>query len=61
MDGWGIGYFGVNEAGHVTVHPAKDPDQGLDLFELAMDMEAQGVTLPAGTARSMPRRACTCP
>jgi len=46
VEGWGIGYFGVNERGHVTVHPDKDPERGLDLFELAMDLEAQGVGLP---------------
>ncbi|HEX2093692.1 MAG TPA: biosynthetic arginine decarboxylase [Longimicrobiaceae bacterium] len=46
IGGWGIGYFGINEHGHVTVHPTKDPERGLDLFELAMDLEAQGVGLP---------------
>jgi arginine decarboxylase len=46
IEGWGIGYFDVNEHGHVTVHPTKDAERGLDLFELAMDMEAQGVGLP---------------
>jgi arginine decarboxylase len=44
--GWGIGYFGVNARGRVTVHPTKDQSRGLDLFELAMDMDAQGVKLP---------------
>ena len=46
VDGWGIGYYGVNEEGHVTVHPSKDPEQGLDLYDLAVDMEEQGVGLP---------------
>ena len=46
VEGWGIGYFGVNERGHVTVHPTKDPESGLDLYELAMDLDAQGVGLP---------------
>jgi arginine decarboxylase len=46
LDGWGIGYFGINGKGHVTVHPTKDEARGLDLFELAMDMDAQGVKLP---------------
>jgi arginine decarboxylase len=46
IDGWGVGYFKVNEAGHVAVHPSRDPDRGLDLFEIAMDLEAQGVVLP---------------
>jgi arginine decarboxylase len=46
VDGWGIGYFGINEKGHVTVHPTREGPRGLDLFELAMDLEAQGVGLP---------------
>jgi arginine decarboxylase len=46
VDGWGIGYFGINDRGHATVHPTRDPEHGLDLFELAMDMDAQGVRLP---------------
>ncbi len=46
VEGWGIGYFGVNEKGHVTVHPTKTPERGLDLFELAMDLEAQGIRMP---------------
>ena len=46
VDGWGIGYFGINPRGHVTVHPTKDPQRGLDLFELATDLEQQGVGLP---------------
>ena len=46
MSGWGQGYFRVNEAGHVTVHPDGNPKRGLDLFQLAMDLNAQGVGLP---------------
>jgi len=46
VEGWGVGYFGINERGRVTVHPTRDPARGLDLFELAMDMDAQGVGLP---------------
>jgi arginine decarboxylase len=46
IDGWGIGYFDINRKGHVTVHPTKETSHGLDLFELAMDMDAQGVRLP---------------
>ena len=46
VEGWGIGYFDINERGHVTVHPTKDTNRGLDLFELAMDLQAQGIGLP---------------
>ncbi len=46
VEGWGVGHFDINEAGHVTVHPTRDPEQGLDLFEIATDLEAQGLGLP---------------
>jgi arginine decarboxylase len=43
---WGKGYFGVNDAGHVTVHPNKRPDQSLDLKELADQLQTRGIQLP---------------
>jgi arginine decarboxylase len=46
MTGWGLGYFRVNPEGHVTVHPDANRKRGLDLFQLAMDLNAQGVGLP---------------
>jgi arginine decarboxylase len=46
MSGWGLGFFRVNAEGHVTVHPGADPKRGLDLYHLAMDLNAQGVGLP---------------
>lgn len=46
MSGWGLGYFKINAEGHVTVHPDADPKRGLDLYQLAMDLNAQGVGLP---------------
>ncbi len=46
VEGWGVGYFGINDAGHVTVHPTHDPEKGLDLYEIAQDLAAQGVALP---------------
>jgi arginine decarboxylase len=46
MSGWGQGYFRINEMGHVTVHPDGNPKRGLDLFQLALDLNAQGVGLP---------------
>jgi arginine decarboxylase len=47
IEGWGLGFFDINEAGHVVVRPdrAKE-DRELDLFELANDLEEQGVGLP---------------
>jgi arginine decarboxylase len=46
MPGWGLGFFRVNAEGRVTVHPDGNPKRGLDLFQLAMDLSAQGVGLP---------------
>jgi arginine decarboxylase len=46
MAGWGLGYFRINAEGHVMVHPDANRKRGLDLFRLAMDLNAQGVGLP---------------
>lgn len=47
VDGWGAGFFDVSEAGHVVVRPDPEkPDKALDLYELAMDLEEQGIALP---------------
>jgi arginine decarboxylase len=47
IEGWGIGFFDINDAGHVVVRPDREKtDRELDLFELARDLEEQGVGLP---------------
>ena len=47
IEGWGIGYFDVNEKGHVVVRPDRArPERELDLFELGRDLEEQGVAMP---------------
>jgi arginine decarboxylase len=46
MHGWGLGFFRVNPEGHVTVHTDRKPGPGLDLYQLALDLNAQGVGLP---------------
>src|SRR5262245_17387538 len=43
---WGKGYFGVNAAGHVTVHPDKSPEHAIDLKELVDQLQARGIQLP---------------
>ena len=46
-EGWGGGYFDINAEGHVIVRPdRRHPERALDLLQLAMDLEEQGVTLP---------------
>jgi arginine decarboxylase len=47
VESWGIGFFDVNEQGHVVVRPDKShPERELDLYELSMDLDEQGVKLP---------------
>ena len=43
---WGHGYFSVNGAGHVQVHPTKDPAQAIDLKELIDRLQLRGISLP---------------
>lgn len=43
---WGKGYFGVNDLGHVTVHPDKNPEQAVDLKELVDQLQERGIQLP---------------
>ena len=47
IEGWGAGFFDVNADGRVIVRPDPElPAQTIDLFELAVDLEAQGIQLP---------------
>jgi arginine decarboxylase len=43
---WGKGYFSINSAGHVTVHPNKNPSQAIDLKELVDQLQTRGIQLP---------------
>ncbi|HEY0929734.1 MAG TPA: biosynthetic arginine decarboxylase [Gemmatimonas sp.] len=47
VEGWGAGYFDINDRGHVIVRPDPGhPNRTLDLRDLASDLEGQGVQLP---------------
>jgi arginine decarboxylase len=47
IDGWGAGFFDISEQGHVVVRPDADhPERQVDLFDVARDLEEQGVALP---------------
>src|SRR4051812_35541853 len=47
VEGWGAGFFDINEQGHVIVRPDKErPDYVIDLFEVTNDLEEQGMALP---------------
>jgi arginine decarboxylase len=43
---WGHGYFSVSDAGHVLVHPTKDPAAAIDLKELVDRLQLRGIHLP---------------
>jgi len=46
VERWGKGYFSIDEAGHMRVHPTKDPARSIDLKELADNLQARGIGLP---------------
>src|SRR5512133_2094416 len=47
VEGWGAGFFDINDQGHVIVRPDKDrPDHVVDLFDITNDLEEQGIALP---------------
>jgi arginine decarboxylase len=43
---WGKGYFAINKAGHLEVHPTKRADRSVDLKELIDQLQARGIQLP---------------
>ncbi|HEY9230438.1 MAG TPA: biosynthetic arginine decarboxylase [Gemmatimonadaceae bacterium] len=47
IEGWGAGFFDINEKGHVVVRPDNEqPDHVVDLYEITNDLEEQGIALP---------------
>ena len=43
---WGFGYFGVNEAGHLTVAPHKIPELAIDVFDVVSGQVRNQVSPP---------------
>ena len=43
---WGKGYFNINKAGHITVHPEKTADRSFDLKDLVDNLQHRGIQLP---------------
>ncbi len=43
---WGKGYFSINKAGHLQVHPTKRGERHVDLKELIDQLQARGIQLP---------------
>ncbi len=47
IEHWGEGYFAINAAGHVCVHPDGRPaGAGVDLFDLSAQIQEAGMALP---------------
>jgi arginine decarboxylase len=46
IDNWGFEYFGVNEAGHLTVAPHKIPGLAIDAYEVVRAQARDGQTPP---------------
>ncbi|MEO6877788.1 MAG: biosynthetic arginine decarboxylase, partial [Gemmatimonadaceae bacterium] len=47
IEGWGAGFFDINDEGHVIVRPDKEhTDRVVDLYEITNDLEEQGIALP---------------
>jgi len=43
---WGKGYFSVNQAGHICVHPDKNPQRSIDLKQLVDQLQVRGIDPP---------------
>ncbi|MCS7033411.1 MAG: biosynthetic arginine decarboxylase [Phycisphaerae bacterium] len=43
---WGLGYFSINELGHVAVHPTQDPHVAIDLKKLVDELRQRDIQLP---------------
>ena len=46
MNGWGAGYFGINEKGNITVSPRRTAGPAVDLKELVDDLILKDLALP---------------
>ncbi|HBK95769.1 MAG TPA: arginine decarboxylase, partial [Porphyromonadaceae bacterium] len=46
IDGWGNGYFSINEKGNVQVSPRKKPGGSVDLNELMRELYLRDVSAP---------------
>ena len=43
---WGQGYFSVDDAGHLRVHPTKEPGRSVDLKQLVDRLQLRGLAVP---------------
>ncbi|QOJ00260.1 MAG: biosynthetic arginine decarboxylase [Phycisphaeraceae bacterium] len=43
---WGLGYIGINELGHLTVMPERDPKRSIDLHEVVQGLRDREISTP---------------
>ena len=46
IDRWGLGYFGINDRGHVTVSPMREQGATMDLMEVIKEAEEWNLRFP---------------
>jgi arginine decarboxylase len=46
IDRWGLGYFGINEAGNVTVSPLRDQGATMDVMDVIAQAQDRGLRFP---------------
>ncbi len=46
VQAWGNGYFNINEAGHIVVHPQGPSGQAISLYDLVEHLQKRGYMLP---------------
>lgn len=46
VNDWGKGYVSVNNVGHITVAPTKDPNRQIDLHEVVQGLRERGIHTP---------------
>src|SRR5690606_6721610 len=46
LDAWGDGFFRINEAGHIAVHPFDDQDLGIDVLDVVEEAGRRGIDFP---------------
>ena len=46
IQGWGEGFFAINDKGHVTVRPDRSPQREVDLYDVVAGLEERGIQTP---------------
>ncbi|MFI5202256.1 MAG: hypothetical protein ACHQNE_07705, partial [Candidatus Kapaibacterium sp.] len=46
IDRWGLGYFGINPQGHVTISPSREAGATIDIMDVLKDAEEWNLRFP---------------